>query len=239
MRGFCFVMDIPNQSVYNAIMRHTAIKFPALTMWLALLLVASASFSFAADVAESSDSNQPLESWQLVRSDALNIRPDFYPGAPDFYAGPYIWSHFSRRYGNALHEFTVNGGLSTKWEDLPYGEDIPLSGYQGTFTYRYHGLFGGIIRPVTRMTVGTRQWIDAEGLPGNFDGYMMGTTTYFVPEVGVEVVYKGYGLGMTASYPIVDQPAPWEEALTKERITPQGRDQILEALFKNLYLIVE
>ncbi len=211
--------------------------FPILL--LACLIFFTPSFALAADLEESSPEAPAVESWRLIRTDALNIQPDFDPNLPNYYAGPYYWSRFNRRYGNSLHEFTVNGGLSTWWEAQPFGEDAPLSGYQGTFTYRYHGLFGGVIRPVTRVTVGTRQWMEPGGPPGSFDGYRAGTSTYFIPEAGVEIVYKGYGLGMTASYPFIDQPAPWEEALTEERITPQNRAQILEALIKNLYLVIE
>ena len=69
------------------------------------------------------------------------------PESPDFVPGPF-WSYGnSKIYKNGDHEITFSNGLSALMDPTPYGTAMPSGMFSGSITYRYKGLFGGIVRP--------------------------------------------------------------------------------------------
>ncbi|MBZ0270837.1 hypothetical protein K8I61_02285 [bacterium] len=117
----------------------------------------------------------------------------------------------------------------------PFGTDV---GYTSV-TWRYHGLFGGVVRPVMRMTgAGGTVALPADMTASAFDTGRFGM---LVPEAGVEIVYKGYGLGMTVSYPLVNAWDGTAADVTGHFPDPRDRPDGVrwEDLWKNVYLIVE
>jgi len=150
------------------------------------------------------------------------------------------WSAFrANLYEHGPHKIIFSGGLSSGQAPLAFGDPAWAGYFQSSVTYRYSGLFGGIIRPVARFTLGANQGFHQA--QSNFSGYRSDWNSYAFSEAGLEIVYKGYGVGMTAGYAWpIDFTQPEKEltgfqARPRFRNYPTGWDQ----LWKNIYFIKE
>ncbi|MCC6156434.1 MAG: hypothetical protein IT350_00150 [Deltaproteobacteria bacterium] len=156
--------------------------------------------------------------------------------ALDVFAPGYVqWGGFERRFGTPTHDFRWIGAGTTGFAPATggaVGSDLLYTG----LVYRYHGLAGGVIRPVMKMNAGAGR----AAIP-TADGFARESVEFLAPEAGVEIVIKGYGLGMTVAYPIPLEP--WERDDQKTGYPfPPGRNQGpigWDDLWKNIYLIVE
>ena len=101
-----------------------------------------------------------------------------------------------RRRGH--HELRVTGGASGH-ADAPSMAGPTAGGRLNvSVSWRWHGLFGGLIRPVVRASGGV--------IEGWQPGMRMGAIDvdwqpYLRTEAGVEMVHRGVGVGMTLSMP--------------------------------------
>ena len=154
---------------------------------------------------------------------------------------PFQWSSFYGQKAYGPHSFQIFGGLTSRIEPLTIGDPISAGTLQASVMYRYHGLFGGIVRPVTRFTVGIGQYWRPIGGISSFHGYSAGLSTYAMPEAGVEIVYKGVGVGMTVAYPFAIEDYFPGKDLTGYPFPPRSHKKNLnfDQLFKNIYLILE
>jgi hypothetical protein len=135
------------------------------------------------------------------------------------------------------HQVELSTSLVSAPLALTPGDPLSTGMFNSSLTYRYRGLFGGIVRPVARMSVGGAQlWLPARGAGG---GLTDALTPYAVPEAGFEIVYKGYGVGMTVSYPMALQPYDAEQKFSGYEFAPQHRGFNWDQLLKNIYLVVE
>ena len=155
--------------------------------------------------------------------------------------GPIYWSRFQGDYFSGPHHFQVLGGSATYTDPFGFYQDLPINSFQTSFTYRYHGLLGGIVRPVMRVTTGVSQRYDPIGA-GSFSGLYSGYTGYVVPEAGLEFVIRGYGLGVTASYPMtwdLMNPETMHDDLTGGPLSPRPDLFDPRRIRYNLYPIIE
>lgn len=121
------------------------------------------------------------------------------PTASPYAAGAVQWSSYHGQIWSGNHQFQTYGGLVSDQRQLFFGSDISSGMFQHSFVYRYHGLLGGIVRPVARATFGTRQSFAPLGGP-TFAGYDDYWTGFARAEAGVEIVYQGFGVGYTYGY---------------------------------------
>ena len=119
----------------------------------------------------------------------------------DLAAWPTEWSYYRREYHYGSNTLVVSGGADSVAGALFPGDPLYSGSVFGSVTYRFDGLFGGFVRPIARMTVGVSQYWSPLS-PVAFQGLSTGAYAYATPEAGVEFVYEGYGVGVTASYPI-------------------------------------
>lgn len=151
------------------------------------------------------------------------------------------WGYRYRRYLGD-HSLEVSSGLSSYGQALAYGDNVTTGAFSSSVAYRYHGLFGGVIRPVARVTLAGGQ--DLRPLDAAaFQGYQTGYYGMVVPEAGVEIVYKGYGIGMTVAYPMqVDFSSQTGSEDVEGPPLPDAFNPgefKWENLWKSFYLIVE
>lgn len=153
----------------------------------------------------------------------------------------------TKLYQNGPHEVVLEGGSQSGLARLPGGASQPFQEMNSTLTYRYKGFLGGVVRPVVRMTAGSGR----TPLPGSLGlGPSYG---YLSPEAGVELVYKGYGIGMTMGYPLAksfgapSQPNPGGNPRQVYVPIPAksvrhpgfGWDRLFDQMSKNLYFVVD
>lgn len=135
----------------------------------------------------------------VFTNDALPDLPPIDAFSPVLGYGYYPWGTFSAQKVAGNHEFTINGATMGYHEPLLFGYSDPMWAFGSSVTWRYKGLFNGIVRPVARFSLGTGEAWDSPG-GSSFHGYTPGLSSYAVGEAGVEFVYKGYGVGVTAGY---------------------------------------
>jgi len=175
----------------------------------------------------------------LQTSPSTMIMPPF---EPDPLTDSITWWGYRYRRYLGDHSLEVGGGLSSYGQSLAYGDNVATGAFTQSVAYRYHGLFGGVIRPVARVTLTGGQ--DLRPLDADsFRGYQTGYYGLVIPEAGVEIVYKGYGIGMTAAYPM---QVDFSTQIGNEDVEgPPLPDAFnpgefkWENLWKNFYLIVE
>ena len=171
---------------------------PAVIIILGLVFLAS-SIPAMAEEEEANDAPVPPSSelyfapeeppaWTLTR-----------PVPLQWTYGSFYWTHPHREWTSGAHSFELESSATNWMQDPGFGDAVPVGFLQTSFTYRYRGLFGGIVRPVARFTVGAGQWYGALGLP-SLNGYDSAWTAFAAPEAGLEFVVRGYGVGATASY---------------------------------------
>lgn len=176
----------------------------------------------------------------------LALPSDTRPTRPLWF-NPQLYSFQSTLYRRGPHEISLEGSSSQVTLRSRLGLADLQSELNSSLTYRYKGLFGGIVRPVARLSAGAGQglWV---GQPG---GGGLGRYSYVAPEVGLEIVYKGVGLGMTVGYPVMSSQTQ------RLSITPGGTqprvpipakrakkngfdwDRLFDQLSKNVYIVVE
>jgi hypothetical protein len=110
------------------------------------------------------------------------------------------WSAWRWEYAEGNHRLTVDGGLTSRYAPSFFGEPTATDVLASSITYRY-SLFGGVVRPVARLTVGGARWLEPTGGAG-FTGMTSNGTLFASAEAGLEIVVRGYGLGATAGYVI-------------------------------------
>lgn len=182
---------------------------------------------------------------ELYKADRPAWASTLDPFATQWAPGPFVWSSFYGQMERGPHLLQTQGSLSTIEENLHFEDDLLTGMFQSSVTYRYRGLFGGVVRPVARFTAGTGQYW---GMPqtGGFSGYPAGLYSYAVPEAGVEIVFRykghGYGVGITGGYRMtVDmeiQRIMWDDEYTGGPFDPTRGDNFGE-WFANVYPIFE
>ena len=163
-------------------------------------------------------------------------------GPPGIYEdhGPlafhYSYTMLRKQEGNHSLSFS---GASMQYNDLvPSGVTVPMTGGSMVLTYRYHGLLGGVIRPVVRLRTGVGSTWDVDAFRGRHNPLFR---PWVMPEAGFEIVYKGVGLGFTTGWQFANQPDerelyyPW--AVPRKKGFDWGT--LLEGMIKNIYLVLE
>ncbi|MCZ7583619.1 MAG: hypothetical protein M5R36_09970 [Deltaproteobacteria bacterium] len=129
----------------------------------------------------------------------------------DIFTPRRVWSAKGARWMVGDNEFTAVGVLSTAPQSAVWGDPLGQDGYMAQFTWRYHGLARGMIRPVARFTAAAYE--DNVPLGGaGFHGYATTGSVLLMPEAGVEFVYRGFGLGVTGSYYYLTEFDPLDPA---------------------------
>ena len=177
----------------------------------------------------------------------LALPADQRPNRP-LWLNPQLYSFQTTLYRQGPHEVTVEGASSQLVLRSPYGLPERQNSLDASLTYRYKGLLGGVVRPVARLSSGSGHFA-TPGVAGL--GGAMGRYSYVAPEVGLEIVYKGVGLGMTLGYPIATSQAQ------RLSITPGGSqprlplpakrghkkgfdwDRLFDQMSKNVYIVIE
>jgi hypothetical protein len=151
------------------------------------------------------------------------------------------WSSFHGRVLQGHHQFDLNGGLSGFNEIAVPGEAMQAGVFMSSVTYRYTGILGGVIRPVARFSAGGGQDWGPVGGRG-FSGYGAYGTAWVAPEMGIEIVYKGIGIGVTESYvwrQNFDTMVGNEDVVGPGILNPQPDLTNWSEWLTNFYLIVE
>lgn len=195
--------------------------------------------------AQDDDSPEPLATEQDAQFTLSNPVLVNSPWAVDSFAqhgGNVQWSAFQGTFLTGEHDLLLTGGL-TSWQDrLNFGGDLSTGQFSSTLTYRYNGIFGGMVRPVARFTAGAGQWYDQVNGPG-FLGYGDGWTAFARPEAGLEFVYAGYGLGVTVSYvktyDTYQLIMMHDDKYTGGPFAPQPGHNNLDQWLLNIYPIIE
>lgn len=166
--------------------------------------------------------------------------------ALDPFASPLIptdatqWSFYHAQYVTGPHRIDVYGGLTSYNDRYAYGEMMDNGLLSTTIAYRYMGIAGGSVRPVARFSAGGAQGWRAMGATG-FGGYASGADIFASSEFGMEIVYRGIGLGVTEKYLWTQRL----DAIGNEDITgpaalnPQPDFKNWNDWFTNFYLILE
>ena len=164
---------------------------------------------------------------------------DLRPGAIPVGESPFTWSalHYALRNGN--HDLTVTSGMAYYEDDWGFGSGLATGSMGGSITYRYYGILDGAIRPVARLSVsGSQGWdtgsMSNAGLAGMWTGYAFA-------EAGMEFVYNGYGVGVTAGYVLpMNAVFPSEgDKYTTGPWSPRYEEFDWKKLIGNVYLIAE
>ncbi len=208
----------------------------------ALLVLVPAGFVAAADEATPADAGPvpPLIMPPLHRdadSDAPPVNSYFvqpFPGLIESYGTSYTALR------DGPHQVAVGLGSVNYPTGAPWSGDLYSANLGSSVTYRYMGLFGGIVRPVARFSVGAAQTWSPVGGRSTL-GYADTWTPYALPEAGLEIVYKGVGVGMTVSYPLFVEPYDPDKKFGGGYLPGRFRQRGLDwsQLLKNIYLIVE
>lgn len=200
-----------------------------------------ASPIFADDGVISGETDAPPGPMYIVTTDTPPETPVYNILSPQMDFRSFTWSYFGGHFEKGAHTIDISGGTSTMFEPYDMGDSLQTGLFNTTITYRYHGLFGGIIRPVARFSTGANQSYMSTGGYG-FGGYSPGVTTYAVTEAGVEIVIEGVGIGVTAAkvWQMDSNFYMQDDKYTGGLYTPtlQGREAF-EDWFTNIYLILE
>ena len=175
----------------------------------------------------------------FTNTDQLKWESPLDPFSSTLMPGPIQWSYFHQNLMRGPHEFSIDGGAFSRPETMAVGDPMMMGNFRTSFTYRYHGLFGGVIRPVTRFTIGTAQSFGPAG-GTQFQGFSDAWMGYAMQEAGVEIVYRGVGVGMTAGYVWTMPLDGHNEDVTGPYVpemNPRGFNW--DDLWKNIYLILE
>ncbi len=137
------------------------------------------------------------------------------------------------------HSLLFTAATSESSRNSPNGARLPVNfGFAG-LEYRYHGLFGGIVRPVLRLSGGAQSMY----LPSGPSVFQPGFGRYAAAEAGLEIVYKGVGVGFTTGYQWIDEQ---EERTFHLPVPAKGRrnkgadwSKLLNHAIKRIYLILE
>lgn len=148
-----------------------------------------------------------------------------------------VWGAFGRRWTRGDHELTVSGASFTEWDPFYVGGTLPSDAFVTSIQYRYRGILGGAIRPVARFTTGVGRGYADPGV--NTSGFHDGDYAFAMPEAGVELVYKGYGVGMTAGYFWYASNWSQDDELNPYSGTPYPGSFDWDQLIKNIYLVAE
>ncbi len=205
-----------------------------LLAFVVLLLVGGMAFAADSDDAPTAKNDyfQFSHNSQLWRDPALD------PMSTSIIApGPTQWSAYHARWLTGDHQFDIHGGLTGGKSPYAYGEMMDSGAFVSSMVYRYNGLFGGVVRPVARFTAGVGQDYRALGGPG-FAGYGMSGTAFVAPELGIEIVYKGVGIGITQTQR-QDFFDPSSDVTGPGVLNPQPNLSNWDEWLTNFYLILE
>ena len=217
------------------------IALPGFALWIVMSI-----FSVAWAQDEDFSVTKPVPSssvlLQVNTADPREFDPFFLHANP----GPFVWSSFSGRIGQGDHTVDFYGGLVSETESWMVGEGLSTGLLHSSATYRYHGLLGGVVRPVARLSVGTGQYW-GQPIDGSFLGYAGGLYSYVMPEAGVEIVVRikghGYGIGVTAAYrttlDMEMQRIHWDDKYTGGPFDPRSGADSLDEWITHIYPIFE
>ncbi|HPQ67947.1 MAG TPA: hypothetical protein PKW95_02385 [bacterium] len=136
--------------------------------------------------------NNPFET-QAITTNAPQ------PVLPPWSNQPLQWTIYYNQLAWGANTLQTVGVLDAGSQDALFGDELGTAMMRQSITYRYHGLLGGVVRPVARFTVGAGQTpLPLSGV--GFHGYNDIYSGYAYSELGVEVVYKGVGVGYTYGY---------------------------------------
>jgi hypothetical protein len=211
-------------------------------MFAALLFLAASGAGAIAEAQSAADAEAtppPAMTFPPLNKGADEAPPTPYfvnpfPGTPQFYSTSFgVWS-------SGAQQVVWTNNLFESPQNLPWGGPLATANFQSSVTYRYAGLFGGIIRPVARFSVGAGPMLTGVGRR-TFGGVADAWTPYAMPEAGLEIVYKGVGVGMTVSYPLIVEPYDAGKKFTGGWMPARFRREQLDwgQLIKNIYLILE
>ena len=197
-------------------------------------------FALADEAAAPATPQTPSSSIELFRADHAAAFPlDFYQSAPGTGA-PYPWSAWRWSYTSGGHSLDFTGGLTSRVGAPLLGEGLSTDVLSSSLTYRYR-LFGGILRPVARLTVGGARWYDPVG-GASMRGFQSTGALFASAEAGLEIVVRGYGVGVTAMYvaPIAfDQALAMHDKHKGPRAFDPDRSDFLKQWRLNVYPIFD
>ena len=183
----------------------------------------------------------PSASILLFRADRLPVvYPRAFPATAPGTDGPFPWSAWRWAYANGDHSLEFTGGLTSVAGPRFLGDGLPTEVLTSSLTYRYR-LFGGVLRPVARITVGGARWYDPVG-GGSLRGFESNGDFFAAAEAGMEIVVRGYGVGVTAAYVL---PAGMDRALAMHdkhkgsRTFDPDRTDFLKHWRFNVYPIID
>ena len=158
--------------------------------------------------------------------------------APDVHMPTLVWpeARFQKRFG--LWELDLRGQASATPGVAAWAEGLPASTLGLSLTWRYHGLLNGVVRPVVGVSASAAQaW-----MPPHWSqrGNPLWTLS-LAPSAGVEVVYRGVGVGWRAAVPMgLYQTTPdgfYHPQLMGKRKADWGT--FVQGMLQNMYLIWE
>jgi hypothetical protein len=208
--------------------------------WIFVLMLAFVQGSVFADDEESVTPAPMTGLLEFHTADRPPESPVAAPLSPQIDFRSHTWGSFYRDVRHGDHGIEIRGGLSTYAEPYYLQDSLQTGNFSTTVTYRYHGLFKGIVRPVGRFTTGARQSWGAMGGPAHL-GYSPGMTAYMVSEVGIEIVYRGVGIGVTAAHMWAQDTNFYmqDDKYTGGPFAPPSGQESLKDFFANVYLILE
>lgn len=155
---------------------------------------------------------------------------------------PYIlWPELRERWyfgPDDAHALDLRGSSMAYAGHRPWAEGLQASGGSLGVSYRYLGIFGGVLRPV----VGFDAVISEDfRVPTASRGFRTQKNAALVPSAGLEVVVRGVGLGMRAAVPLWTYQS--EGAFYHPQL--QGKQgsfdwgRFFDHMIKNVYVIWE
>ena len=144
-------------------------------------------------------------------------------------------ARFQRRFG--LWELDGRGNASASGPGA-WATGLPASSAALSLTWRYHGLLNGVVRPVVGVGASATQAF----VPPHWSERTNPLwTVTLAPSAGVEVVYRGVGVGWRASLPMgLYQTTPdgfyHPQLMGKQRV---DWGTFFQGLMQNTYLIWE
>ncbi len=207
-----------------------------LFLLFALMAIALPSIAQNDSLAVTHNATDYLWEFNRINQPLIYAPREYVEG--DLAAWPIMWSYYEREWRYGANSITVDGGASSMTGALMIGDPFYEGAAFGAVTYRFMDLFGGFVRPVARLTVGVNQYWNPLG-PAGMQGFSTGAYAYAVPEAGLEFVYEGYGVGLTASYPVPLGAFDQANDITGPPIFDprQQQDFGWDQIMKNIYLI--
>jgi hypothetical protein len=170
------------------------------------------------------------------------------PSAPLFVAPPFLFTDrpgaelllwpeavWTRDFGS--WELDVRGSSASVTGETAWQYGLPVSRAGLSLTWRYRGILGGAIRPVFGVSAVTAQAVAPPHWSMRYDPALMAAV---MPNAGLEMVYRGVGLGFRASLPVFGYARG--SGFYHPSLGRRGRSgwgDLLGTMFQNMYFIWE